>query len=106
MERLAALLIRWGAGLSLLMPFTYWLGIRAIGRTPDDGVGVELGLAIIIVGALLTLVSLVVLGALVLWHAAISKGFAATARFENERFVGTAFLVISGVVAALMYGAF
>lgn len=102
MERIAALVIRWGAGLSLLVPLASWLTAHAIGPTPGDGAGVEFGLVVLTVGVLLVLASLVAIGALALWYAAISKGRERTARFENERVIGTAFLVILTIVAAFM----
>lgn len=100
MERIAALMVRWGLALSLVAVIGYFLA-QSIVVTPSDGVGVELGLAIIAAALLLLFGLLVSIGALGLWYALISKRSESRTRFENERIIGTAFVLLLGGIAAL-----
>ena len=100
MERIGAVLVRWGSALSLFVIIGYFVA-QAIDVTPSDGVGVEMGMAIVAAVALLLLGLLVSIGTFVLWYARISKHSELSTRFENERIIGTAFLVVFSVAAFL-----
>jgi hypothetical protein len=99
MERVAALTVRWGAAFSAVIVVMYFIG-QSVTLSPDDGVGLELGMAVIAAGALLISASFVSLSALILWWSAIVKRSSSAAIFENERIIGIPFLIIAAVVLA------
>jgi hypothetical protein len=102
MERIAAFLVRWGAALSLLVVIGYFSAQRWIEVPAEGDIGVRLGLVVVAVSGLIVLASLVVIGAIGLWYGVLVKGASDKTRYENERVVGTAFLIIAAVIAVLV----
>jgi hypothetical protein len=102
MDRIAASLVRWGAGLSFVVPIGYFVSLRSFDDVPGSDVGLGIGLTVIAVVTLIVLSALVVVGAIRLWYAALVNKNAENSRYENERAVGAVWVIIAAAITVFL----
>jgi hypothetical protein len=110
MDRIAASFVRWGAATTVLLVVGLFAGWNWLTEAADsaqtDSVGVGLGLALLSGVAVIISSSLAGVGALGLWYVALFSRRTDGNRYENERVIGTALLLVCVLMTALMWSAF